>query len=248
MIRRTTKRQILWYNPCGQNPDSRDIHGHIYGYTLLCENFPDRDMDDPISFIEILDSNGLADALWALQTVSGYSSWDGSPPKPSETTPRRSQRPALREHESQCRRLACAFVERVLPLYEEAHPNDHRPHVALEVTRQFADSKATADELAHAHRVAQSARDAANDQSYYVAGAACIAARFPETTGPWITNIPLDVSRVILKAIARAVDPDNPPSPQLRDTEPFSRLGRIVGHVVDDEEQAQAELFRKYFQ
>jgi hypothetical protein len=55
----TTKRALLNYNACDE------------GYKLLCEVYPDRGDADPITLAEILRSNGIEDAVWALRAAMG---------------------------------------------------------------------------------------------------------------------------------------------------------------------------------
>ena len=43
--------------------------------------------------------------------------------------------------------LACDFAEKVLPIFEAAHPKDKRPRAVLEIKRQWVDGKATNGEL-----------------------------------------------------------------------------------------------------
>lgn len=83
------------------------------GYKKLAESIraqhgtssEDYGMDKPIAIAEILESNGMADALWSLR--------------------------ATRESSDQFTRLlACDFAEHVLHLFEEKHPNDKRPRIA----------------------------------------------------------------------------------------------------------------------
>jgi hypothetical protein len=59
----TTLRDILAYNPCGQEP------GCNSGWDKLLRHLGKTEADDePIPFRVILESNGIADALWAART------------------------------------------------------------------------------------------------------------------------------------------------------------------------------------
>jgi hypothetical protein len=69
------------------------------------------------------------------------------------------------------RLFACDCAERVLPLFELAHPDDSRPRVAIETARRFANGEATSDELAAAGAAAEPAGAA----SWAAAGAASCA-------------------------------------------------------------------------
>ncbi len=59
------------------------------------------------------------------------------------------------------RLFACDCAERVLYIFEREHPNDKRPRAAIEVSRRFADGKATMTELAAARAAARAAAWAA---------------------------------------------------------------------------------------
>jgi hypothetical protein len=74
------------------------------------------------------------------------------------------------------RLFACDCAERVLPLFELAHPDDSRPRVAIETARRFANGEATSDELAAAGAAAEPAGAA----SWAAVGAARDAARAAE--------------------------------------------------------------------
>jgi hypothetical protein len=79
-------------------------------------------LDTPIGLDVVLEIAGLDDALWALQCVF------------PEQEPDRDRMARL---------FACECAERVLPLYERDHPDDHRPRIAIEMARRFAVGKAT---------------------------------------------------------------------------------------------------------
>lgn len=84
----------------------------------LCAPFGDRNGDDVITLTEILESNGLTDAVWTLKTA---------------------QEP---ESDRICKLMACDFVERVLDAYERVYPGDERPRKLVEVTRQVIEGGA----------------------------------------------------------------------------------------------------------
>jgi hypothetical protein len=73
------------------------------------------------------------------------------------------------------RLFACDCAERMLPLFENAYPNDKRPRKAIDVARLFAEGKATDKERAAARAAAYYAGAAAGAAAYY-AGAAAYAA------------------------------------------------------------------------
>ncbi len=85
--------------------------------------------DEPVSIITILDSNGVDDALWALRAVEG--------------------------RDREIRLMACEFAEAVLPIFEQANPDDDRPRKAIETARRFANGEASKEE-----------RDAARDAAW----------------------------------------------------------------------------------
>jgi hypothetical protein len=73
------------------------------------------------------------------------------------------------------RLLACDCAERVLPIYEAAHPGDLRPRLAIEVARRYARGEATAEELEAARMGAAAAYGGASGAAAYAAYAATTA-------------------------------------------------------------------------
>ena len=120
--------------------------------------------DKPFPLLEVLDNNGLQDALWALNCC-----------RPTEERDRIS------------RLFACDCSERVLPIFEKQYPEDKRPRQAIEVARRFANGKATLKEIEAASLAAHAAYSAAYWAAYaaaywaayaaYAAYAACLAAQ-----------------------------------------------------------------------
>ena len=114
------------------------------GYAKLARHIRDQHgttpedygMDRPIAIATILESNGMADALWSL---------------------RATQEPSDRF----TRLLACDFAEHVLPIFEAKRPDDLRPRQAIEVSRRFARVQADRDELIAAYAAADAAAYAA---------------------------------------------------------------------------------------
>ena len=105
------------------------------GYTKLAHHLGvGWDKNQPIPLTKVLDSNGLADALWCLRAVL-----------PAETVNR----------DKLSRLLAGDYAEHVLPLWEDKYPNDKRPRQAIEAARQYAAGHLTNLALAAAEAVAE---------------------------------------------------------------------------------------------
>jgi hypothetical protein len=104
-------------------------------------------MDTPIGLDVVCELLGLSDARWALRCVL-----------PGQVA----------ERDRFARRFACDCAERVLPLFEQARPDDPRPREAIATARRFAAGEATPDELAAAWDAARAAiRDAWNIPSRF---------------------------------------------------------------------------------
>ena len=84
--------------------------------------------DTPITMTQILDANGLNDALWAFCSMT-----------PNEDMQRAA------------RLFACACAERVLPIYEKQFPDDSRVRDCINTARRFAVGEATSEEMAAAN-------------------------------------------------------------------------------------------------
>jgi len=121
-------------------------------YAVLRESLRGRGDDEPITMIEILDSNGLDDALWALRAV------------PDEQTD---------ERDKLARLFACWCVRQIWHLL-----TDERSRTAIEVAERYAVGEATRDALNAAAAVAAAAARAADAAAYatYSAAAAARAA------------------------------------------------------------------------
>lgn len=104
----------------------------------------------PITLLQILDINGLDDALWALR--------------------------ACDDAEKFSRLLACDYAEHVLHILEAKYPDDYRPRKAIEVARRYARGEATEEELAAARAAAWDAAWDAADAAWAAAWAAARAA------------------------------------------------------------------------
>jgi hypothetical protein len=66
---------------------------------------------------------------------------------------------------SELRHMACDFAESVLTHWYAVYSDDHRPRECIEITRRYADGKATDEEL-------EAAREAAGEAAWAAAGAA----------------------------------------------------------------------------
>ena len=105
----TTLAKIRSHGPCSE------------GWEKLLKTLgPNYGEDTPVTLLQILDSNGLKDALWALR--------------------------ACNADRFACL-LVCDYAEHVLHLFEKEYPKDKRPANAINVARLFANGKATKDEL-----------------------------------------------------------------------------------------------------
>jgi hypothetical protein len=103
--------------------------------------------DEPMSLDDILKSNGLDDAMWALRAIEGY---DGA-----------------------MRLYACYCARRVMPIYERYYPDDNRVHICIDVAERFARGGARKVEMDAAW---DAAWDVAMDLAWVAArGAGCAA-------------------------------------------------------------------------
>src|SRR6056297_2798687 len=117
----------------------RSDHPCKDGWSLLCNNilktdFPEdpkswkecqlseEQLDTEVSILEILESNGVEDAFWALQT---------------------------QEYRDYCLILA-DVAESVLHIWEERYPNDNQPRLAVSTIRKWYSGEATDKELRNA--------------------------------------------------------------------------------------------------
>ena len=105
------------------------------GWTKLLKNLGKTSADDePLPLLTVLDSNGLDDTLWVLDNTKCN--------------------PRLARH------FGAWCAEQVLPIFEDAYPNDMRPRNAIAVARS---DDATPEDRAAARDAAGAARDAAWD-------------------------------------------------------------------------------------
>ena len=84
-------------------------------------------------------------------------------------------------NERTLRLFACRVAEDVLPIFEQAYPDDYRPRAAIETARRYANGEATPEELAAARAAAGAAAGAA----WAAAGAAWAAAWGKYTDWLW---------------------------------------------------------------
>lgn len=114
------------------------------GWRTLLSSLKKTHADDvPVSIRHIIESNGVEDAIWALRAVDG--------------------------HDREIRLYAASCAEQVLPLYEQAYPNDNRPRYAIQAARDYANGL-----IDYAARAA--ARDAAGAAAWATARDAAWAA------------------------------------------------------------------------
>ena len=100
----------------------------------------------------ILESNGIADALWSLRAAL-----------PDQE----------KERDRVARLMAADFAESVLHLYEQRFPGDSRPRASINAARSFANGALSREDLDAARDAAgAAARDAAWDAAGAAAGAA----------------------------------------------------------------------------
>ena len=110
---KTTLREIFKHDPCGQDSKSE-------GWGLLLKNLNKTKADDePLSLIEILESNGVEDAVWALGCF---------------------------EYRDCCLFLA-DVAESVLYIFEKKFPSDNRPRNCIQGIRDFHAGNITEEEL-----------------------------------------------------------------------------------------------------
>jgi hypothetical protein len=109
----------------------------------------------------------LGPTIWRVEIDDRYSHVT----EPDKTVVRRArlveQFPTWNERTA--RSFAADCAERVLPVYESAHPEDFRPREAIAVSRRFVGGKVTAEELS-------AARSAAGYAAGYAAGSAARSA------------------------------------------------------------------------
>ena len=125
---KTTYEKIKSFCPCSD------------GWKKLLENTnPEMDMEKEIELIDILKSNGIKDAVWALRCF---------------------------DYLDYCLFLA-DVAESTLPIFEKKYPDDDRPRKAIQAIRDYKENKIEKDEFAASYAAAAAdAADAAADAAY----------------------------------------------------------------------------------
>ena len=154
----TTLNEIRAHDPCAE------------GWEKLLKHLGKTEADDePVSYLTILEGNGLDDAIWALIACPD---------------------------QNLVRKFACDCAEHALHIFEKEHPDDKRPRQAIEVSRAFTEGKASKEELDAASAAAWAAastadwaaRTAASTADWAASAAARAAARTASTaarTAAW---------------------------------------------------------------
>lgn len=136
---KTTFQKIKDNDPCSD------------GWNKLIRSVKNFDLDTEVSIKQILDSNGIGDAVWALR--------------------------AFEMPDKEARLFIADVAEISLQIYKKHCPNGLRPRHAIEVARKFANGEITETELASASAAARAAsRNTAWAASIYAASAAAWAA------------------------------------------------------------------------
>lgn len=118
----TTLKKIRAHKPCGIKRNSYE------GYDLLRKNLGKGYGDNtPIRFSQIIESNGVADAVWCLRSICP-------------------------EYEKEVRLFAADCAESVLHLFQAKFPHDNRPRKAIQDARDFANGLITKEPLKMAVR------------------------------------------------------------------------------------------------
>ena len=102
------------------------------GWKKLLKHLNKTQSDDEVLELRtILESNGLDDTIWALRAVEGK--------------------------DKEIRLFAADCAEIVLPIYEKYYPNDNRPRLAIQATRDYANGLIALEELDAAWDAARAA-------------------------------------------------------------------------------------------
>ena len=100
--------------------------------------------------------------LWEIEARGDYLTRDGHESKVCCRSVRLVRRVEAWDERTQ-RLLACDYAEHVLPIFENARPNDDRVRNCVAVSRLYVDGQATDEELAAAYAAADAAAAAARD-------------------------------------------------------------------------------------
>jgi len=128
----TTLREIKSFNPC------------VSGWKKLCRTLRTTNLDTEVSILQILESNGVQDAFWALKT---------------------------QDYKDYCLILA-DIAESVLHIFEDKYPNNNIPRSTIQAIRDYKEGKITIEELEIHSSAADAAADAAAYATAYAADAA----------------------------------------------------------------------------
>lgn len=120
------------------------------GWDAFLERFGSLDPDTPVPLLQCLESNPVADVIWALRAVEQ----DISAVLPL---------------------IAADFAESVLPIFEERFPDDKRPRQAIEAARAFTRGEISLETLVKAQRGAAANAASASYASYAAAAYAYAA-------------------------------------------------------------------------
>jgi len=120
-IMQTTLNKIKLHSPCGLREPGNIEKG--WGKLLNHLNKTQSD-DEPLELRTILESNGIDDTIWAFRAVEGK--------------------------DIEIRLFAADCAELVLPIYEKNYPDDNRPKLAIQASRDYANGSISAEEMAAA--------------------------------------------------------------------------------------------------
>lgn len=115
---KTTLRKIKKLRPCEE------------GWEKLISNVG-ADLDKEVTIKEILESNGIEDAVWALQAIDDQKS---------------------------ARLFSADVAESVLGIFEKECPNDKRPRIAIQAARDYANGLISEEQLKIARNDARDTR------------------------------------------------------------------------------------------
>lgn len=143
----TTLDRIKDNHPCGD------------GWRKLIRSLNKTKADDAsVSIRHIIESNGIADAIWALRAVDG--------------------------HDREIRLYVAWCAEQVLPIYEKEYPNDNRPRLSIQAAKDYANGLIDDAARAAARASAESATlDATSDSARAAARAAARSAAIGAAIG-----------------------------------------------------------------
>ncbi|NHZ84396.1 MAG: hypothetical protein GWP19_00765 [Planctomycetia bacterium] len=147
---KTTFQEILNKNPCGI---AIEFGEEINGWQKLIEFYKPKKLDGSVTIKEIIKSNGIKDAVWALRCIENEES--------------------LKSVYMFCADVAAS----VLSTFENKYTKDFRPRNAIELIKKYVRGEITLENLKTAADSAYSAASTANS-AYYAADAAYYAADF----------------------------------------------------------------------